>query len=43
MVERNGCIFEDDYLFKKYSNIWNKVSNSIKKNLRAKPSIIKKF
>ena len=33
---------EDDELLKKYNNIWNKVSNSIKKELHCKPICNKK-
>ena len=31
-------LIEDDNLLKKYNEIWNKVSNIIKKNLIAKPT-----
>ena len=34
-------LIEDDELFKKYNDIWNKVINSIKKNLITNPSTIK--
>ena len=34
-------LIEGDELFKKYHDIWNKVGNSIKKNLTVSPSTIK--
>ena len=38
MVKLNGCIFiKDDDLLEKYSDVWKKVSNSIKKELDCKP------
>ena len=36
------CI-EDDELLKKYNDIWNKVSNSIKKEFGSKPIFKEKF
>ena len=34
---------EDDELMKKYNNIWNKVSNSVKKEFDSEPIYNKKF
>ena len=36
-------LIEDDELVKKYNDIWNKVSNSIKQELDCKPIYTKKF
>ena len=37
------CLIEDDAFLKKYNDIWNKVSNSIKNNLIVISSTIQKF
>ena len=44
MVKLNGCIFliKDAESLKKYTDIWIKVSNSVKKVLDCKPISIKK-
>ena len=36
-------LIEDDELLKEHNMVWNKVSNSIKRNLMANPSIINTF
>ena len=45
MVKLNGCFYliNDDELLKKYTDVWNKVSNSIKKEFLTNPSAIKTF
>ena len=37
MEKLNGNFIEDNELSEKYHNIWNKVSNSIKKELNSEP------
>ena len=36
-------LIEGNKLLKKHNDIWNEVSNTIKKNLMINPSTIKKF
>ena len=36
-------VFEDDDLLEKYNNVWNKISNSINKELDSEPIYNKKF
>ena len=42
-TKRMNFLFKDDDLLKKNNDLWNKVSNSIKKELDCKPSDIKSF
>ena len=45
MVELNRCVFltEDKELLKKCNDIWNKVSNSMKKEFDREPIYNEKF